>query len=103
MSLTMNLAGHRLGIDHVDRSTALRGHHLIKDIGELNLELILGDEPDMWCADQIGMRGHWVICPGDRLFIENINGGLAGPAGIKRRLQRPCLDQPGARQAVRAV
>ena len=87
----------RLGIDHVNWCTVAPGNHLIKDIGKLDLELVLGHEPDMWRSDQVRMGRQRVVRPADRLLVEHIYGRHAGSPGVQRVEQHALFDQTGAR------
>ena len=89
--------GPSLGIDHMDWRPVAPRHHLIEDIGELDLQLILGDEADMRRCNKPRVRCQRVVGPGDGFLVKNVDRRPPGPAGIQRRLQGAGCNQASAR------
>ena len=79
----------------MDRLALGIGDHLIEDIGELQVEFILGHITDMGCRQHVGVPQKRVACIRERLAFENIDGGVY-PAAIHLRFQRSGGDKAGA-------
>ena len=87
-----------LRVDHVDRRTGGERGDLVVDVGELEIELVLGDVTDVRRRDHRGVAQHRVVRVEQRFGVEHVERQRAGPACRERRLQRAGRDEARARR-----
>ena len=83
----------------MDRAAFGIGIDLVVDVGELQIELVLGHIADMRCGDHARVADDRIVRIGERFGLEHIEGD--GARSARRRGPSPGLLAPPERLSMR--